>query len=295
MFGLVQEEVFQKLGGVSVTARQAVESVLTGHHKSVRRGLSVEFASHRPYLPGDDLRHLDWFVYARTERFDVRVYEEETRLRATLLLDSSGSMNYGAGEQNKFSFAKGFCAALAYLMVRQSDSIGLALGNSQLKELIEPGSTMPHLMTLLSRLEEVVSTGATALAPFIRDVAEKLNRRGLVILFTDGFDEPSSLADAINFLRYRKQEVRVFQVLHRDEETFGFRGAVEFQSLENEPKVYLDAGRGAEFYREAFLLHQQQLAENCHRAGAQLQTCFTDQDLGLTILHALNAGPAARV
>lgn len=131
----IQEEVLERLGRVGVTARHAVESILAGQHRSIRHGLSVEFAGHRPYQIGDDIRHLDWLVWARTDRYNIKVYEEETRLRATLVVDCSGSMAYGSTGIQKLDYARELAACLGFLMARQSDAVGLALVDDHVREL----------------------------------------------------------------------------------------------------------------------------------------------------------------
>lgn len=285
----VQQEVIERLGEISVTARQAVESVLAGQHRSVRRGLSVEFAGHREYQPGDDLRHLDWLVYARSDRYDIRQYEEETKLRATIILDTSGSMGYASGKHTKLEYARALAAALGFLMTRQSDAVGLATCDSTIRGFIPPGSTMPHLLNVLRVLEEVRAGNETSLAPVLNEIAGRISRRGLVILITDGFDEPEAFLRSIQYLRHRKQEVRVFQVLDPQEKTFPFQGMVEFVGLENEPRLKLDGDRVREHYRRVFDEHQKRLEAGCHACNVQLETCWTNEELFTVLVRALTA------
>lgn len=284
----VQSDVLQKLGRVSVTARHAVESVLSGQHRSVRRGLSVEFAGHRIYRPGDDLRRLDWKVFARTDRHMVRVYEEETRLRATLVLDCSGSMAYASGGgTSKLEYARMLTAALAFLMVRQADSVGLALVDTTIREYRPPKTTMGYLLQLLDLLESTPPGGETGLAPVLERLAETLTRRGLVILISDLFDDPDAIAMSLRHLQHRKQDVRIFQILDPDETAFPFQGMVDFLGLENEPRLRLDADRIRERFHDAFARHQERVREVCHAAGVILVPCRTDEDLAMTLVHAL--------
>jgi uncharacterized protein (DUF58 family) len=281
----VHREVLERLGTVFVGARQAVESVLSGQHRSVRRGLSVEFAGHRPYQPGDDLRRLDWIVYARSDRWDVRQYEEETRLRATVVLDASGSMGFGGADGGgKLSYAKMLIAALSFLMVRQSDSVGLAICDTEVRAHLPPAGTMGHALTLIERLEQVVPGGETALGGVLEQLAPRLVRRGLVILVTDAFDDPESLARGLQLLRYRKQDVRVLQIIDPLEERFPFQGMIEFLGLEREPRLRLDGDRVRAFYQEALAAHRARLAELCHGLNVQLETLRTDEDLALALV-----------
>ena len=287
LFETIEQEVIERLGNLSLTARRAVESILAGQHRSVRRGLSVEFAGHREYQPGDDLRHLDWLVYARSDRFDVRQYEEETKLRATLVLDTSGSMGYASGAQSKLAFGLGLTAALGFLMIRQSDSVGLVTCDTGIRGFIPPGSTMPHLLHLLTALEAAHPGGETSLAPVLTESAGRLTRRGLVILISDGFDDPEALLKSIQYLLHRKQEVRIFQVLDPLERTFPFKGMIEFIGRESEPRLKLDGDRVREHYRRVFATHQERLRSGCHACGVQLETCWTNEDLAGVLVRAL--------
>lgn len=286
-FRNVQQEVIERLGNLSVTARQAVESVLAGQHRSIRRGLSVEFAGHREYQPGDDLRHLDWLVWARSDRYDIRQYEEETKLRATIILDRSGSMGYGSAKVSKLDFAQSLTAALAFLMIRQSDSVGLVTCDTAIRDFIPPGSTMPHFLHVLGALEKTAPGGETSLAPVLEEIATRISRRGLVLLITDGFDDPEALLRSIRFLRHRKQEVRVFQVLDPQESAFPFKGMIEFVGLENEPRLKLDGDRVQEHYRRIFNEHQSGLKQGCHAAGVEFDTCWTNEELFTVLIRTL--------
>jgi uncharacterized protein (DUF58 family) len=283
----VHQEVIERLGNVSVTARQAVESVLAGQHRSVRRGLSVEFAGHREYQPGDDLRHLDWLVYARSDRYDIRQYEEETKLRATIILDTSGSMGYASGRQSKLAYAQALTAALGFLMIRQSDAVGLVACDTAVRHFIPPGSTMAHFLNVLAALEKTAPGNETSLAPVLEEIAGRLHRRGLVILITDTFDDPKALLKAIQYLRYRKQEVRLFQILDAQEQSFPFQGMIEFIGLEQEPRLKLDGDRVRAHYRRVFQEHQQRLQSGCHACGVQMETCWTQEELFTVLIRAL--------
>jgi uncharacterized protein (DUF58 family) len=283
----VQQEVIERLGNLSVTARQAVESVLAGQHRSVRRGLSVEFAGHREYQPGDDLRHLDWLVWARSDRYDVRQYEEETKLRATIVLDTSGSMGYASGKYSKLEYARALSAALGFLMVRQSDAVGLVTFDTAIRDFQPPSSTMAQFLNILGALELVRPGNETSLAPVLNEIAERITRRGLVILITDGFDEPQAFLKAIQYLRYRKQEVRLFQVLDPQEQIFPFKGMIEFVGLEKEPRLRLDGDRVRAHYQNVFQEHQNTLKSGCHAAGVDLETCWTNEELFTVLIRAL--------
>jgi len=285
----VPQEVIERLGNLSITARQAVESALAGQHRSVRRGLSVEFAGHREYQPGDDLRHLDWLVWARSDRYDVRQYEEETKLRATIILDTSGSMGYASENQTKLEYARALAAALGFLMIRQSDAVGLVTCDNQVRHFLPPSSTMAQFLNILSALETATPGNETSLAPVLNEIAERITRRGLVILITDTFDDPKAFLNAVQYLRYRKQEVRLFQVMDPQEQVFPFKGMIEFVGLEHEPRLKLDGDRVRAHYHSVFAEHQAQIKSGCHAAGVQLETCWTNEELFSVLIRALTS------
>jgi uncharacterized protein (DUF58 family) len=291
----VHEEVLARLGGVSVAARQAVEALLAGSHRSVRRGLSVEFAGHRPYQPGDDLRRLDWLVWARTDRHEIRLYEEETRLRATLVVDASGSMAYGSegrgiGGGGKLAYARTIAAALGFLMVRSSDAVGLAVVDDRVRLHLPPAGTTGHLLALLDRLADCPAGGETALGPVLARLAPALTRRGLVIVITDGLDDPQRLVLALRELHHRRQDVRLFVVCDPDEQDFPFAGGLEAHGLEGEPAIEVDGDRIRAWYRQALHGHRAALAEGCHAMGARVEWLRTDEDPAAALVRILAPG-----
>jgi uncharacterized protein (DUF58 family) len=297
----VQEEVLERLGRVGVAARHAVENILQGQHRSIHRGLSVEFAGHRPYAPGDDPRHLDWKVWARTDRYDVRMYEEETRLRATLVVDYSGSMAYGAAPRpwsagvpvTKLHFARVLSAALAFLMVRQGDSVGLAVVDDGIRHLRPASATMGHVLNLLELLEDEAPGGETGLGPVITEVAQRLSRRGLVILLTDGLDDPDELLRSLQHLHYRKQDIRILLLEDPDEAALPFGGACRFVGLEGEDALELDADRIRRAYQDAVADHHRRLQAGCHDLGAALTRCSSDEDPAAVLVRALVGDPTS--
>lgn len=286
---VVQEDILERLGRVGITARQAVESILSGQHRGMRRGLSVEFAGHRHYQQGDDIRHLDWTVFARTDRLDVRVFEEETRLRATLIVDCSGSMDYTSHKLTKLEFARYLAAALGLLMVGQGDGVGLVTCDAEIREHIPPMSSMSHLLNILRVLEDNEAGGDTALGPLLEGLAERLHRRGLVILISDCIDNTDAINKALHHMRYRKQDVRLVHIYDPQEAQFEFTGAHCFSGFEQEADIIADADRIRAHYRQQFNEHQTQLARACHQAGILYYPCSTDQDLVQTLIELLHA------
>lgn len=279
----VQREVLARLGRLSVTARQAVEGALVGRHRSLRRGLSVEFAGHRPYQPGDDLRRLDWAVWARSDRYEVREYEEETRLRATLVLDASGSMAWGG----KMPWARSLAAALAALMVRSRDQVGLAVVDAGVRELHPHSAADAALFRLIDALASAEATGPTGIGGALEAVAARLTRRGLTIVVSDALCDPADLARGLAHLRHRRQEVRMFAVRDPAEDEFPFAGALAVHGLEGESRLRVDAERVRAAYRVAVRAHRRELARACAEHGAPLHWCSCRDDLALLLARVL--------
>jgi len=205
-------------------------------------------------------------------------------------VDCSGSMGYGLGEYTKLDYARMLAAALGFLMVRQTDAVGLALVDHRVREHIPPSATMGHLLNVLERLEATPPGGETSLAAVLNDLAARFTRRGLVVLISDTFDDVDSLVLALQHLRHRRQDVRVFQVIDPREETFPFQGAYEFVGLEDEPHLRLDSDRVRHRYQDTLAEHNKRLAAGCHASAVALEQCRTDEDLAMVLARSL-AGP----
>lgn len=279
------QAVLERLAGISITARQAVEAVLAGNHRSVRRGLSVEFAGHRPYQAGDDPRHLDWLVHARTDRFDIRLYDEETRLRATLIVDGSGSHAY----PGVAACGRALTGALAVLLAKQGDAVGLAVLHGAQASHLPAAGGMAAVGRILDAIAADVPSGTTALGAAAETLAPHLPRRGLSIIVSDCLDDPPSVVRALRILRHRRQEIRVIRVLHPDVESFPLTGTVKCLGLEDERPQLLDAARARAAYREAFTRHATELASACHACGAGLAVVRSDEDLATALGRVLAA------
>ncbi|MBI2808969.1 MAG: DUF58 domain-containing protein [Planctomycetes bacterium] len=225
-----------KYGRLSLIARNVVEGFLSGVHKSPYKGFSVEFAEHRQYYPGDEIRHIDWRVYGKTDRYYIKEHEEETNLHAHLLVDASGSMAYrGAnprGGISKFQYAQYLAASLAYLMLHQRDSVGLAVHDHQMRALLPPRSTSKQLMQILHTLEKTVPGGETNLAPIWDRLAGQIRARGMLLIFSDCFDQVSHLIHALRHLRHRRHEILLFHILAPEEIEFPFTQRTQFRHLE---------------------------------------------------------------
>jgi uncharacterized protein (DUF58 family) len=222
----------QKVSSLELIAREVVEGVRIGIHKSPFKGFSTEFAYHRPYVIGDPIRHLDWRVYARTQRFYLKQYEAETNFAAHLLLDASSSMHYRSGKVSKLEYAKYLAASLAYMIVSQRDSTALAVFDNELRTYIEPSGSMSIIATIAEELEKVEPVPRTNVAGLLHEFAGRIRRRGFVILFSDLFDHVDEFVKGLDHLRYCGHNVIVFHTLDPYELTFPFDGTIKFKDLE---------------------------------------------------------------
>src|SRR5262245_38202364 len=195
-------ETLQRIGALELIAREVVEGIRIGMHKSPLRGFSTEFAYHRPYVPGDPIRHLDWRVFARTGRYYLKQYEAETDFTAHLLLDASSSMHYRSGKVSKLEYGKYLAASLAHLIVSQRDSAGLAVFDGELKRYIEPSGSMAIVGTIAEELEKVEPVPRTNVAGILHEFAARIRRRGFVILFSDLFDHLDEFVRGLDHLRF---------------------------------------------------------------------------------------------
>ena len=237
---LLTQEALERIGRQQFIARGVVEGFITGRHKSPYKGFSSEFAEHRQYVPGDNIRDLDWRVYGRSDRYYIKQYIEETTLRATILLDASGSMKYvgkAAAETNghrlsKFEYARYLAAALSYMMINQQDAVGLVTFDEKVRRYVPARSRPTHLRVLLDEMYETKAGAETKLAPILHDVAERIHRRGVVIVISDLFDDAEEILTSLHHFRYRKHEVVLMHVMAEEELKFPFGQWANFRGLE---------------------------------------------------------------
>jgi uncharacterized protein (DUF58 family) len=249
----LKPEVVAQLASMELRARLVVEGFITGLHRSPYHGFSVEFSEHRQYMPGDEIKHIDWKAYGKTQRYYVKQFEEETNLKAYLILDASRSMGYAsAGRLSKLSYASTIAAALAYLMMEQRDAVGLVLYAETLKVYQPPRATKPYLVQLLSELQRVKPEGATNTAATLHEIAERIKRRGLVVLLSDLFDDPASVLTALKHFRHKGNEVLVLQVLDPLEQSFAFGRDALFRDLETDEELVTQPWHIQRSYQQAF-------------------------------------------
>jgi uncharacterized protein (DUF58 family) len=233
----LKPDIITRAQALGLKARTIVEGLRVGEHKSPYRGFSVEFVQHREYVPGDDIRHIDWKSYGRSERYTIKQYEQETNFVGHILVDASRSMLYGDGETNKLEYAKLLAATLAYMIIHQRDSVGLSIFDSAWRARLPVSGQASHVQTVLQTLIDTSPEEKTSIGPLLHDLAQQIRRRGLVFLISDCFDEPAALLDGLRHLRFDGHEVVVFHVLHPDEIDFPFDGMVKFDALEEQLKL----------------------------------------------------------
>lgn len=225
-------EIISRLDNLSLKARLVVEGFIVGLHKSPYHGFSVEFSEHRAYGAGDEIRHIDWKLWGKTDRFFVKQYEEETNLKSYLLLDQSKSMVYNSHQVSKLEYAQVLAAAVGYLMLKQQDAVGLTLFDDQIRDQIPPRSKRSHLNAILSRLQNIIPGPETHIAPVLHQTAESIKKRGLIVLISDLFDDPEEVLSGLQHFRYKGHEVVVFHILDPQEIRLDFPERTRFKDME---------------------------------------------------------------
>ena len=254
-----------RLQNLSLVARTVVDGFVAGLHRSPYHGFSVEFSEHREYSPGDNLRYIDWQAYGRTDRYYVKQFEEETNLRCHILLDASASMAYGSGEVTKFEYGAYLAASLAYLMIRQRDTVGLVTFDADIRSRIPPGATTAHLDRLLVELEHTRPSFGTGIASTFHALAENIKKRGLIIVISDLFDDEREIFRALRHFRHKKHEVIIFHVLDRYELTFPFARISDFVDAETREKIQADP----RYVRREYLKELNAFLDNLRRGCAE--------------------------
>lgn len=296
-------EVLARVKRLDLVARYAVEGFIAGMHRSPFHGFSAEFSDRRQYIPGDPLRFLDWKVYARTERLYLKRFEEETNLQAHLLLDRSGTMAYGEGP-SKWDYARMIAASLAYLLHAQRDAVGMALFDHEVRQWIPARSASGHLDVLLREMDRFSAAEVTDPTSALHHLADRIRRKGLVILVSDLLLGPGALSggdqssateamaerwlSVLKHFRHQGHDVLVFHVMHPDEIDFGFSGPVEFEGLEGEPKLLVDTWSVAHLYRSQVASYLEAIERGCREVHVDYHRLLTTSSLGLALSACLD-------
>ncbi len=273
---------------MALRARLVVEGYIIGQHKSPYHGFSVEFAEHRAYGPGDEIRHVDWKLYGKTDRYYVKQYEEETNLKAYILLDTSRSMKYTSGTVTKLEYASYLSAALSYLMLNQRDGTGLILFDENIQTFIPPRSTSSHLNTILKHLEKPKLGSDTEIGSVLHEMAERIKKRGLIILISDLMDNQESVLSGLKHFRHNKQEVILFHILDRKELDFDFNARTRFKDMESGSLLTTEPWQIKSSYKKRIQLLQDVYKKQCRKQLIDYVPLFTDQSLDIALNSYLN-------
>ena len=262
----IDPKSIQRISRLDVRSRMVVEGFLTGQHKSPYNGFAIEFAAHREYVPGDEIKHIDWRVWSKTDRLYIKQYEEETNLKCHILLDCSKSMRYGEKTEfpwSKFDFAATAVASLAFLLQQQQDAVGLTTFNTKIERQLPPSSHPSQLKRLLHELEQVQPDEQTDVGGLFLQLASQIRQRGIVVLVSDLFVDLKTLTEALKQFRLRRHEVIVMHVLHEDELTFPFEDITQFRGLEVDRQLQTNPRALRKSYLEIFGRYLQDVKKAC--------------------------------
>jgi uncharacterized protein (DUF58 family) len=270
--------VIARLSRLQVLARKPMIGSVTGIHRSAHRGSSVEFAEYRKYVPGDDIRHLDWRVYARTDKFFMKDFEADTNLRCYLVLDASGSMAFSSHHGSKFDYAVRLAGTLAYLLAEQGDAVGLSYFAGDTVKEIPARRTPSHLKHIFDTMAEIQPSGKTQIIQLIHDMAEKIKRRAMVIIFSDLFTDVHQVLDCFQHMRFRKHDLAVFHILDRQELNFDFERPIRFVDLESPTSLLTDPAVIRRTYQELLTGFLKEIKRGCEEFNVDYQFVVTDSD-----------------
>ena len=276
-------QTLAKMRGLELQARLVVEGFLSGMHKSPYHGFSVEFSQHREYVPGDDIKHVDWKVYGRTERYFLKQYEEETNLVCWLLLDVSESMRYASTKVTKYDYACLTAAALTYLILHQQDSVGLVTFDDQVRRFLRASGQPSHFKEAIRIMNDGAAHEKTRLAPIFHDLAERISRKSLIIVLSDLFDEVNDLLAGLKHLRHKQHEVVILHVLDAAELEFPFEETTLFRGLEQYPELLTDPRSLRRAYLSEVERFISELKRGCREQNIDYVPMRTDRDAGAAL------------
>jgi uncharacterized protein (DUF58 family) len=286
----IDPKVLMKIQNLELIARTVVEGFVNGLHKSPYLGFSVDFAEYRPYMPGDDIRRIDWNVYGRSDRLYLKLYEGETNTRVLILLDVSGSMNYGSADIKKIDYARIIAACLSYFSYHQRDGVGLLTFDTDVRSHIPASRRTGQLFNILAEIDRIQPAKETAFKKPMRFLAEFLSRRGLIVVISDLYDEPENIMAGFKQLRAKGNDIMVLHIMDNFELTFPFMDAAQFEDMENKRKMHIIP----EYLRTQYLSiindHIARLRKEC--SGARID--YTLMDTTKPVDEALFAYLAAR-
>ncbi|MDA3871666.1 MAG: DUF58 domain-containing protein [Candidatus Marinimicrobia bacterium] len=276
-----------QLRGLFLQAKTVVEGFMIGLHKSPYHGFSVEFSEHRPYIAGDDIKHIDWQVYGRTDRYYIKQFQEETNLISYILLDNSRSMGFSSGKINKFKYSSLLAASLIYMLTKQNDATGLTIFNEKIEKLFPPKAVSSYTKMLMKELQKTKCKGETNVGLALHQIAEKLNKKGLVILISDLWDDPKLILNGIKHFRYLGHEVIIFHIWDPMEFSLREDKKVEFVDLESDEKIKLDVRQMKDEYKKLTEQYSEKLKRFCGENNVDYNLITTDTDLRYALMKYL--------
>ena len=280
--------IINTLDNLQLKAKLIVEGFMTGLHKSPFHGFSVEFSEHRSYTQGDETKNIDWKLWSKTDKYYIKRFEEETNLLCHLFLDSSESMNFTSNNITKFDYAQLLSAALSYLIINQRDSLGMHIFDSEIRQTIKPKSTKSHLNTILSIMDQMHIGKQTNISKILHQGAEKIKKRGLIILVSDLFDDPIKIINALKHLRYYKHEVLVFHILDEQEIALNYNEKILFEDLESKQTIIADPWQINKAYKKEIEEVIQYFKTECSAINVNYNLLLTSQLLDSALYEFLN-------
>jgi len=281
-------EAIRRISKMEVRARHIVEGFLSGTHRSPYYGQSVEFLQHRQYVPGDDLRHVDWQVWARQDRLVVKQYEEDTNLRCHLLVDVSASMMYGQGPLNKYDYGCTAAASLAWLILKQQDAVGAITFDSEVQQRVPVSSRRNHIMSIVKAMDSGQTENKSDMASILKQAAETFPRRGMMILVSDLFADPDSILAGLRLLRQQGHDVMVLHIMDDDELDFPFNGPTRFEDLESDNVLNCNPRALREGYMESLDQFLEKVRHGCARNMVDYALIRTRDSLAAALAHYLS-------
>ena len=280
--------IINTLENLQLKAQFIVEGFMTGLHKSPFHGFSVEFSEHRSYTPGDETKNIDWKLWSKTDKYYIKRFEEETNLLCHIFLDSSQSMSFSSNNVTKFEYAQMLAAALSYLIIKQRDSLGLHVFDSKIRQTIRPKSTKNHLNTILSVMDKIKIGHKTNISEILHAGAEKIKKKGFIILLSDLFDSSQKIINSLKHLRYYNHEVLVFHILDKQEIELNYNEKMIFEDLENDNQIVTEPWQIKKSYKKEMKERIEYFNTECSGMNISYNLILTDQLLDLALYKFLN-------
>jgi uncharacterized protein (DUF58 family) len=270
----IDPAVLMKIQNLELVARTVVEGFVQGLHRSPYLGFSVDFAAYRPYMPGDEIRRIDWNVFSRSDKLYVKLYEGETNTRVLILLDISGSMNFGSGGVKKIDYARILAACLSYFAYHQRDGVGLLTFDTEIRSHTPASRRRGQLMTILSEIDRIQPSELTEFRKPLRFLAEYLTRRGLIVLISDLYDEPDNIIDGLKVLRAKGNDIIVFHIMDNFELTFPYEETAQFEDMETKKKLHVIPEYLRTKYLDILKEHMERIRKEL--SGMRIDYCLMD-------------------